>query len=419
MSYNLFEVYGIELEYMIVNSATYKVNPIVDKLFIKKSGSITSDVENGKIEWSNELVAHVVELKTNGPTADLETLDVLFSENVREMNRLLKDLDSELLPTAAHPLMNPDSEMQLWQHSYSKIYALYNRIFDCRGHGWSNVQSMHINLPFSGDAEFEKLHAAVRILLPIIPGLSASSPVFEGKITGFKDTRMHVYKTNQKEIPEMTGKVIPEQLFSKQEYHSGIFEPINKAIKPHDTENILDHHFLNSRGAIARFDRGAIEIRVIDIQECPKADVAIAVLVIEALKLLVSEELVTLEDQKQWHENDIFEIFNAVIKDAEETLIESEKFAAIFDLQAPVSVKQIWEKIYSMVKENISEKHQKSIEFLLQNGSLSTRILNALGEDPSEENLLKIYKELGRCLEENRMFVSNKTVKTQLTGIKN
>ncbi len=411
MSYNLFEVYGIELEYMIVNSATFKVNPIVDKLFIKKSGSITSDVENGKIEWSNELVAHVVELKTNGPTADLETLDVLFSENVREMNRLLKDFDSGLLPTAAHPLMNPDSEMQLWQHSYSKIYALYNRIFDCRGHGWSNVQSMHINLPFSGDAEFEKLHAAVRILLPIIPGLSASSPVFEGKITGFKDTRMHVYKTNQKEIPEMTGKVIPEQLFSKQEYHSGIFEPINKAIKPHDTENILDHHFLNSRGAIARFDRGAIEIRVIDIQECPKADVAIAVLVIEALKLLVSEELVTLEDQKQWHENDIFEIFNAVIKDAEETTIENEKFAAIFDLQAPVSVNQIWEKIFSMVKENISEKHQKSIEFLLQNGSLSTRILNALGEDPSEEKLLKVYKELGQCLEENRMFMSNKTVK--------
>ena len=44
--------------------------------------------------------------------------------------------------------MHPETEMQLWQHNYSKIYALYNRIFDCRGHGWSNVQSMHINLPF-------------------------------------------------------------------------------------------------------------------------------------------------------------------------------------------------------------------------------------------------------------------------------
>ncbi|MHA6280586.1 carboxylate-amine ligase [Salinimicrobium sp. CAU 1759] len=405
MSYHLFKVFGIELEYMLVDSKTYKINPIVDKLLIKKNGSLTSDVENGKIEWSNELVAHVVELKTNGPTADLETLDELFAENIREVNTLLRDFNSELLATAAHPLMQPEKEMQLWQHNYSKIYALYNRIFDCTGHGWSNVQSMHINLPFSGDKEFEKLHAAVRILLPIIPALSASSPIFEGKLTGYKDARMHVYKTNQKEIPEMTGKVIPERFFSRKDYQNGIFDPINKAIKPHDTENILDQHFLNSRGAIARFDRGAIEIRVIDVQECPKADIAIAVLIIEALKLLVSEELISLEDQKNWHENDLFEIFDEVIIDAENTLIKNAEYADIFDLQPKVSTLDIWKKIYSLVKEDLSPKHQQSVEFLLEEGSLSGRILKALGEDPTEEKILQVYRELGSCLHDNRFFL--------------
>lgn len=405
MSYHLFKVFGIELEYMLVDSKTYKINPIVDKLLIKKNGSLTSDVENGKIEWSNELVAHVVELKTNGPTADLETLDELFAENIREVNTLLRDFNSELLATAAHPLMQPEKEMQLWQHNYSKIYALYNRIFDCTGHGWSNVQSMHINLPFSGDKEFEKLHAAVRILLPIIPALSASSPIFEGKLTGYKDARMHVYKTNQKEIPEMTGKVIPERFFSRKDYQNGIFDPINKAIKPHDTENILDQHFLNSRGAIARFDRGAIEIRVIDVQECPKADIAIAVLIIEALKLLVSEELISLEDQKNWHENDLFEIFDEVIIDAENTLIKNAEYADIFDLQPKVSTVDIWKKIYSLVKEDLSPKHQQSVEFLLEEGSLSGRILKALGEDPTEEKILQVYRELGSCLHDNRFFL--------------
>ncbi|HSM63423.1 MAG TPA: hypothetical protein VK833_05745, partial [Gillisia sp.] len=67
MSYHLFEVFGIELEYMLVQSSNLKITPIVDKLMILKNGSITSDVSNGEIEWSNELVAHVVELKTNGP----------------------------------------------------------------------------------------------------------------------------------------------------------------------------------------------------------------------------------------------------------------------------------------------------------------------------------------------------------------
>ncbi|PKD17089.1 glutamate--cysteine ligase [Salegentibacter salinarum] len=404
MKYHLFEVFGIELEYMFIDASSFKVNPIVDQLFISKNGEITSDIENGEIEWSNELVAHVVELKTNGPTGDLDSLDLLFAKNIKEVNSLLKEKNTRLLPSAAHPLMKPATETELWKHSSSKIYALYNRIFDCSGHGWSNVQSMHINLPFFDDAEFEKLHAAVRLLLPIIPALSASSPILEGKDTGFKDTRMQVYKTNQKEIPEMTGKVIPEQVFSKDDYYKTIFEPINNKIKPHDTENILDHHFLNSRGAIARFDRNAIEIRVIDVQECPKADMAIAIFIIECLKLLVSEDLIAIDEQKKWHENELFEIFDAVIKDAENTKINNKEYLKIFGLSQAIEIKEIWRILFSKVKRNIAEKHQESIKFLLNNGSLSTRILKSLNDDFSEGNIQKTYFKLADCLEENKFF---------------
>lgn len=405
MSYHLFEVFGIELEYMLVENTRFKVAPVVDQLIKLKAGEITSDVPNGKIEWSNELVAHVVEIKTNGPTADLENLDELFAENISEINELLKSLDCTLWPTASHPLMHPASEMKLWEHSYSKIYGLYNRIFDCRGHGWSNVQSMHLNLPFFDDDEFGRLHAAIRILLPIIPALSSSSPIFEGSLTGFKDSRMDVYKTNQKEIPQMTGKVIPEQVFSKEEYYEKIFKPINDAIKPHDTENILDHHFLNSRGAIARFDRNAIEIRVIDLQECPKVDVAIAVLIIESLKLLVSEELISLEDQMRWHEDELFRIFDEVIIDAEETLINNSMYLNIFDMLSPSTTGDIWKKLYHRVKDGISAKHRETIEVILENGSLSTRIMKALNNDFSTENINKIYSQLGECLATNKLFV--------------
>lgn len=406
MSYHLFEVFGIELEYMLVNSTSLKISPVVDKLIKLKTGEITSDVPNGRIEWSNELVAHVVEIKTNGPTADLENLDELFAENITEINGLLETLECTLWPTASHPLMHPATEMKLWEHSYSKIYALYNRIFDCRGHGWSNVQSMHLNLPFYDDVEFGKLHAAIRILLPIIPALSSSSPIFEGSLTGFKDARMQVYKTNQKEIPEMTGKVIPEQVFTKEEYYEKIFRPINEAIKPHDKENILDHHFLNSRGAIARFDRNAIEIRVIDLQECPKADVAIAVFIIEALKLLVSEELVSLRDQKSWHEDELFDIFNKVIVDAENAVINDLRYLNIFDIEIPTSAGEIWKKIYHRIQDGISLKHRETIDIILEKGSLSTRILKALQSDLSSGNINSVYSKLGKCLSQNTLFTT-------------
>src|SRR5690606_5123727 len=201
------------------------------------------------------------------------------------------------------------------------------------------------------------------------------------------------------------GKVIPEQVFTKTDYYERIFKPINEAIKHYDTENILDHHFLNSRGAIARFDRNAIEIRVIDLQECPKADVAIAVFIIEVLKLLVSEELISLQDQMSWHEDELFNIFNKVIVDAEETRIENAHFLNIFDLQTPCRVGNIWKKVYHLVKDEISEKHREPIEIILENGSLSTRILKALDSDLSADNINIVYSKLGTCLSHNTLFI--------------
>lgn len=403
--YHLFEVYGIELEYMLVNTNSFKVAPIVDVLLTKKNGELTSDVDNGTVAWSNELVAHVIEIKTNGPTNNINNLAEAFHKNITEINALLKPLNTRLLSTACHPTMNPLKDTQLWKHSYSEVYELYNRIFACKGHGWSNVQSTHINLPFYDDKEFEKLHAAIRIILPLIPGLCASSPILDGKITGFKDTRLEYYKTNQKEIPEMTGLVIPERVFTKADYYATIFEPIKQVIKKYDTNNILDHHFLNSRGAIARFDRNAIEIRLVDIQECPKADIAICVLIIEVLKLLVNEDTTTLKKQKKWLKQDLYSILNAVIKDGEVYKISNLDYLELFGIKQVSNVKNVWHHLYVLVKENIPEDHQKALEIIFNHGTLSTRIVKALNQDVSVKNIELVYNQLAKCLEENKLFI--------------
>lgn len=403
--YHLFEVFGIELEYMLINNSNFKVAPIVDTLLTKKAGKLAADIDNGKIAWSNELVAHVIELKTNGPTADLDSLSSLFHTNVMEINQLLKMEDAQLLPTACHPLMNPLTDTQLWKHSYSEVYELYNRIFNCKGHGWSNVQSTHINLPFYDDKEFEKLHAAIRILLPLIPGLSASSPILEGKKTDFKDTRLEYYKTNQKEIPEMTGLVIPERVFSKVDYYATIFEPIKRAIRPYDTKKILDHHFLNSRGAIARFDRNAIEIRLVDIQESPKADIAICVLIIEVLKLLVDKKLGSLQQQKKWLKQDLFAILNPIIKDAETYTVSNMEYLELFQLEDSTTVQNIWKYLYEIAKPTIDVSHYEALDLILKEGTLATRILKAVNEDYSEKNIKKVYSKLASCLQENSLFI--------------
>ena len=264
---------------------------------------------------------------------------------------------------------------------------------------------MHINLPFYDDEEFEKLHAAIRVLLPLLPALAASSPIFEGKQTGFKDSRMQVYKTNQKEIPVLAGKVIPERVFSKEAYHREIFKPINQAIQPYDTDKILEHHFLNSRGAIARFDRNAIEIRVLDLQECPKADVAIAMVMVEVLKWMISN--LNLAQLKELHEDDLLIILNETILAAEEAKIDSIEFLEVFGLaEKSYTARQIWQFLVEKVKGNLNKETQETLQLILTSGSLSTRILNALKGDVSEENIFKVYRELAVCLQENKLFVN-------------
>ena len=403
--YHLFEVYGIELEYMLVSKKTFKVQSSVDTLFVAKTGEYVSDVDNGDIAWSNELVSHVVELKTNGPTKSLDNLSKQFHDNILEINDLLLVISSNLLPTAAHPTMDPATDSKLWEHEASEIYELYNRIFGCKGHGWNNLQSMHINLPFYDDSEFEKLHAAIRIILPLIPGLSASSPILDGKYHECKDARLHYYKSNQKKIPHLTGLVIPEQVFCKDEYYKQIFQPIQDAIRPYDDNNILDHHFLNSRGAIARFDRNAIEIRVIDLQECPAADIAIAAFIIELLKLLVSEKWISLEEQKSWSHHDLFKILDKSITYADAAIVDDEAYIKMLGFQGPTRLSEIWSSLYLNLKANIHPQHYPALETILERGSLSTRIHERLGNQPTADEIRACYEDLASCLAKNESFV--------------
>ncbi|MBK7752149.1 MAG: glutamate--cysteine ligase [Flavobacteriales bacterium] len=406
-AYKLFEVTGIELEYMVVDRETLKVLPIVDRLFEDVTGAITSDVERGDVEWSNELVSHVVELKTAKPTKKIPSFRKKFHSDVKVINAVLAKRNAMLLPTAAHPFMDPFTETVIWPHDYNEVYALYNRIFDCRGHGWSNLQSTHLNLPFANDEEFGKLHAAIRLLLPIIPALSASSPILDGKVTGILDSRMEAYLHHQERLPQLMGSLIPEAVFTQEDYYRTIFGPIGKAMAPFDPENVMDHHFANSRGAIARFDRGAIEMRVIDIQECPAADLAIAELIVALTRAMTKGRWTSTYLQRAWSETDLLAIFKQVIRDADKAEIIDRDFLVMFGVmkEERMTAQRLWEHIVQELRSELSEGAQEVISHILQHGCLARRILGRTGASPTEDTVRKVYTEIAECLQHDRLFV--------------
>jgi len=407
-SIGLFEGFGVELEYMIVDKDTLKANPITDEVIKEVVGEYTSDYEDGEIAWSNELVLHVIELKTNGPAKTLSNLNSKFYSNIQRINTILEKYNSMLLPSGAHPFYNPDLETKLWQHENNPVYESYNRIFNCKGHGWSNLQSTHINLPFANDEEFGKLHAAIRLLLPIIPAIAASTPILDSNYTGFLDSRLEVYRKNQIKIPSITGKVIPEGVFTQRDYSERIYKRIYKDISPYDQENILQHEWLNSRGAIARWERNTIEIRIVDIQECPQADLALTGLFSLLLKELIEEKYISYEEQKDFNEDELADIFLSTIKTGENTTIENKKYLETFGVKSPVIASELWEIIYSSLTIDssiISKEGLKPIETILSEGTLATRISRTLGNNLSLENLISIYKRLSDSLKSNEIFV--------------
>jgi glutamate---cysteine ligase / carboxylate-amine ligase len=404
--FHLFEAIGIELEYMIVDKDSLSVLPITDKIIHKIAQEYIGDLERGQMGWSNELALHVIELKTLDPVPSLYELPAKFHENIRDINNIAADFGGILMPTSMHPWMDPLKEMQLWPHDNSPIYEAYNRIFDCRGHGWSNLQSMHINLPFANDDEFGRLHAAIRMVLPIIPALAASSPIAERRVQKFLDYRLEVYRHNQSKIPGIAGKIIPEAIFTKDDYENDIFKPLYHDISKYDPEGILQEEWLNSRGAIPRWERYAIEIRLLDIQECPLADISIAALILETVKSLVNEEWCSYEEQKQFHEDDLSYILLNHIHHAENTLIDNPEFLNAFGLKKEKCTSQeLWQHLFSRMAGNTEIKAWETpLDHILTKGTLSTRILNRLNGDTSDKSLKAVYKELCCCLQEDKLF---------------
>ncbi len=403
---HLFEAFGVELEYMIVDRDSLAVMPIAHKLIEDKLGHIANDVEEGDIAWSNELVSHVIELKTNGPSSVLNGLPDKFLNQIQEINQRLEKWNAMLLPGAAHPFFNPDLETVLWPYDNKEIYDCYNDIFNCKGHGWSNLQSVHLNLPFHGDEEFGRLHAAIRLILPLIPALSASSPIIELKETGFKSTRLEYYRKNQQAVPSISGLIIPERVFSEKDYYEKIFDPILQDMEKLDPKHVLEHQFLNSRGAIARFDRGAIEIRLLDIQECPLGDVAVLSAIVEVLKKLVSESWLSYENQCKWSEKELYSIFLKTIQSGEDTLIENIDFLKIFGISLP---KMMVGDLWRFIVEQLDFPYKDPFIWILENGSLSTRILKKMDNSVNRPNILQCYGELARCLASNSFFSPRKS----------
>jgi gamma-glutamyl:cysteine ligase YbdK (ATP-grasp superfamily) len=210
----------------------------------------------------------------------------------------------------------------------------------------------------------------------------------------------------------VSGALIPEPVFSQQAYQDQILQPLYRDIAPLDPDGTLQFEWLNARGAIARFDRSTIEIRVLDVQETPRADLAVCALLTRVLQAMCDQRWMSLAAQQAFPTEALRTIFLDAIAAAENTPIHDEDYCAAFGFTSPSSSQrtagQLWQHLYDQLRAEAAfpPDLDASLQTMLDKGTLATRIVRNL-DNHQPEALSRCYRRLCDCLNENRMFVSN------------
>lgn len=400
----LFSRFGVELEYMIVHDGSLEVAPVADSLLHGGGRARKNERRWEGLRISNELVLHVLEFKTDGPVETLEGLEAEFQRGIQSVNTFLEKGRMRLLPGAMHPWMDPWKETVLWPHGDRAIYETFDRLFDCRGHGWSNLQSTHLNLPFANEAEFVRLHEALRWVLPLVPALAASSPFFEGRAGGMVDHRLEAYRDNCRRIPSITARVVPERVGSIEAYREGILGRIAADLSPHDTAGILDPEWVNARGAIARFSRGTIEMRVMDVQECPAMDLAILRFVVALLRDLTVGESAGRLDRAALETDRLADLFDRAMRCGLEAEVTDAAWLEAIGLSVGGDL-TLRHAIESLLGRFVRSKEDAAaLDWIVTRGNLADRLVRAAGPEPTREGLREVYARLADCLARGGRF---------------
>lgn len=401
--YRFFEVVGVEVEYPTVDADDLSPRSLVEPLFRRLAGRPTSEVECGAATFSNELADHVFEAKTARPEKSLIRAEKALHSGIAVASKTLRaEFGARLLPTGMHPLMNPATG-RTWSRSGRRIYETYAKLFDLGGHGWMNVQSCHLNFPFGSERETVAMHNAMVCLLPYLPALTASSPVYEGKLGPHVDNRLTFYRHNQKRFPLHAGDVIPEYMEGYAQYRRDVLQPIYRSLAATPEAAPLRHEWINSRGAIVRFMRDAVEIRVLDTQECVRMDIACAVFVRAAVRTLTRELLerrLTLPDHRI-----LVADYDAVVAGGSKAAVAAPHLRAGGKAVAARRVLHGLRDRSAQSAEAGAGPYLDLVKNRIDRGNLSELIRSELTRGrrnpPQAERIRALYSELADCLDAN------------------
>ncbi len=386
---------GPEHEFSLVNQEL-KVLPVADKIIKDYCGKILNFVELPAFTFGKEMQLHVMEVKANSPFKSPVQFEETMQNAVSTLNQIVHKHSALLLGTGMHPLLKLE-DTAIWPHYHRKIYQEYAKIFNLNQHGWLNIQSFHLNLPYQKEADGIQTHNLLANLCAYIPAITASSPIYEGKAGPDVDNRLQFYRINQREIPSVAGDVIPEYADSFSQYKHGVIGQYSEDLaKAGAGKTLLSREWVNSRGVIFRFDRSALEIRVMDEQECVKSDVALSCFIRATLRGLIALKAELLPHDL------LVKDFHAVVKNGLNAKASNPNCK---------TARQVCQRYFNLALEYADEDEKRYLWIIkkrLENGSLSElirdRVLRRAEKTDFNQAVINVYSTLIKCLSDNEPY---------------
>ena len=381
--------YGLALDYLIVGRTD--LMPVLPAS-LGSSGKGAS--------WSSNATGTGIRLGTTAPEKDLPSAGARIAADAEQLNALVGDLlGGMILPSGGHPFA-------LASDAGSTGNGIRAQLFESMSTGQLWTSGATVEVPFGDEQGFGRSHTAVRMVLPLIPAISAASPFLEGKRAPALSARLVAMIEGTPGIPELTGSFIPEVALDQADYYRIVLEPIARALAERDLAERIDYHSVNQRAAVPSFDRGTIALNVADTQECPSADAAVAEMTVAVINAMKDGRWVSNYLQRAWHENDLLAILKDVAGKGSEAVITNRDFLLMFGkMRESATAGELWRHLYQQLRDGLSEPTRIRIAHILDQGSLAQRILRRTGERPSRERLIEVYRELASCLEEDRQFI--------------
>jgi len=366
---------GTEHEYSI-NDLSFTPQPVSDQIIKKICGRVENEILFGDVKLGKELQKTVLEFIPRRPEHDLALLEQQLYSGIRKFYHIFRD-KYRLLGLGMHPTLTLD-KTAVWDHEDAEIYEAYDRLFDIRQHGWLNIQALQINLSYSHERDMLDLYNRTRSLLPYLVAVTASSPMVEGRLTGNADNRLIFYRKNQKEIPRICNRIIPEPIGNADDYLA-VQEEIFSELRARGA-GILCEEWLNSSGIIIRFSRRCLEIKALDEQECVHSGMAVCAFV-RALLRCKNLPLITGQE-------DLLALLEDAIRNG------------------TAGLRPDLEQLYTSAWQHATGDERVFLPVIqdrIENGSLAQRMRDRLEDD---DDITTIMADMARCLQENRPYGS-------------